>query len=95
MSFTSLTFLFSILQALFEVVEQPAGAFVSEKMTSLNFFDMYFVIWDICDQYLCKIERKLNVNLSKLVPGFSKLSSHELPYKDCFLDLGNLLIQSG
>ncbi len=49
-SFTSLTFLFSILQALCEVVEQPAGFFFSDKMTSLDLLDMYFVILDIFEK---------------------------------------------
>ena len=30
----------------------PAGAFFSEKMTSLEIFDMYFVKFDVFAQYL-------------------------------------------
>ena len=40
------------LQALGDVVERPAGAFFPEKMTSLEFLDMSFIILDVFSQYL-------------------------------------------
>ena len=33
----------------------PAGAFFSEKMTSLEIFDMYFVKFDVLGKYLNNI----------------------------------------
>ena len=35
----------------------PAGFFFSEKMTPLDFFDMYLMIFDINSQYLVKIHQ--------------------------------------
>ena len=40
------------LQALEDVVERPAGFFFPEKMTSLDFVDMSFVIVYVFGQYL-------------------------------------------
>jgi hypothetical protein len=58
MSFTSFTFGLSTLQALYKVVGQPTIFVFPDKMTSLDFFDMYFVIFAFFDQYLIKIGRK-------------------------------------
>jgi len=40
------------LQALEDVGERPAGAFFPEEMTSLDFGDMSFIIFDVFGQYL-------------------------------------------
>jgi len=37
----------------------PAGFFFSEKMTSLEIFDMHFDVFDAFGQYLVKVGRKL------------------------------------
>jgi hypothetical protein len=58
-SFTSFTFQLSILQALCEVVERPTGFFLSEKMTSLDLFDMHFVMFDKFCHHFDKLGRKL------------------------------------
>jgi hypothetical protein len=42
-----------MLQALGEVVERPAGAFFfSDKIKSLKFWYMYFVVFNVSGQYL-------------------------------------------
>ena len=41
-----------MLQALGEVVERPAGFFFSHKMTSLEFWDTCFVVFNAVGQYL-------------------------------------------
>ena len=46
----------------------PAGAFFSEKMTSLDFFDMFLVIFDINSQYLVRFSRYLAKNGAPHMP---------------------------
>jgi hypothetical protein len=41
-----------MLQALGEVVEQPTGFCFSEKMTPLEFWEMYVVVSNVVGQYL-------------------------------------------
>ena len=45
----------------------PAGAFFSEKMTSLEIFDMYLVIFDINNQYLIEFSQYL-VKINQYLP---------------------------
>ena len=45
-------------------MERPAGAFFPEKMTSLDFLDMHFIIFDVFSQYL-ELDLRLAVRKCK------------------------------
>ena len=53
---------FWVLSTPVRCVGIPAGAFFSEKMTSLEIFDMYLVIFDINSQYLVGFSQYLVKN---------------------------------
>ena len=50
---------FLILSTPVRCVGIPAGAAFSEKMTSLEIFDMYLMIFDINNQYLVRFSQYL------------------------------------
>ena len=46
-------------------MERPAGAFFPEKMTSLDFLDMSFIMFDVFNKYL-ELDKQLAVrNIKK------------------------------
>ena len=64
-----------MLQALDEVVQLPAGFFFSDKMTSLEFWDMHFVVFN----YVCA--RKL---WDLTLRGLGTLREHLAGLKGCW-----------
>ena len=59
MSFTSFTFEFVYFTSPLRGCGAAHRVVFSEKKTSLDLFDMYFIFVDIVDQCLVKIGRKL------------------------------------
>jgi hypothetical protein len=59
-----------MLQALGEVVEQPAGFVFSVKMTSLEFWDMYSVVFNAFGQYLAIQLRTAAIKMSSGQRGY-------------------------
>jgi hypothetical protein len=54
-----------MLQALGEVVERPAVLFLLfEKMTSLESWDMYFLVFNVCGQYLAMQLRTVAIKIN-------------------------------